>query len=145
MDDAELRRRFEDCSLPGELWTHRAHVRVSYCYLKQYPFHEALDRLRSSIRTYNASRNVPEGPTSGYNETTTVAFLRLIDATMRSYGELLPTVNADAFCDTHPHLLQTSVLRLFYSPARRQHADAKWTFVEPDLAALPAEPARRLC
>ena len=41
------------------------------------------------------------------------------------------------FCDTHPHLMQTSVLRLFYSPARRMDPKAKEGFVEPDLTPLP--------
>lgn len=137
MDDTELKRQFEDLSLPFEQWTHRAHIRIAYCYLCEYAFPEALDRLRSAIQAYNMAHNVPEGPTRGYNETTTVAFLRLIDSTMRAYGHLMPTRDSNAFCETHPHLLQKEILRLFYSPQRRLHPDAKATFVEPDLAMLP--------
>ena len=140
MGDAEFQRRFEDGSLPFEQWNHRAHVRIAFCYLRQYPFREALDRVRSGIKAYNALNNVPEGPTSGYNETTTVAFLRLVDATMRAYGEVMPTAESEAFCATHPHLLNKEVLRLFYSPGRRMHPDAKGHFVAPDLTALPTAP-----
>jgi hypothetical protein len=116
-------------------------VRVAYCYLRQHPFEEALERVRAGIQKFNAANKVPESATSGYNETTTVAFVRLVDATMRAYGGVMPTGDSQAFCETHPQLLQKHVLRLFYSPQRRMHPDAKARFVEPDLTALP-DPTR---
>ncbi len=126
MDDAELLRHFEARTLPFAQWTHRAHVRVAYLYLQRHPFPQALDRLRAGIQAYNAANNVPEGPTSGYNETTTVAFLHLIAATLAAYGSVMPT-----------QLLTRHALRLFYSPQRRMHPSAKTQFIEPDLAPLP--------
>src|SRR5579864_4544280 len=84
-DDAFL-AAFEDLTLPFEQWTHRAHVKVSYCYLKRHSFEEALNKMRAGIKAFNARHNVPEGPTSGYDETTTHAFLHLIAATMQAYG-----------------------------------------------------------
>jgi hypothetical protein len=50
MTHAELHRRFENLTLPGEEWTHRAHVKVAYLYLSRHPFPAALDRLRSGIK-----------------------------------------------------------------------------------------------
>jgi hypothetical protein len=137
MTDAELQTQFENRTLPFSEWTHRAHVRIAYCYLSTRPFAEALDCIRHGIRAYNAANNVPEGPTSGYNETTTVAFIRLIYAVMQAYGKAMPTADSEAFCDMHPQLLHRHVLRFFYSPERRMHPDAKTTFVPPDLTDLP--------
>jgi hypothetical protein len=137
-DDATLLARFEDLTLPFAQWTHRAHVKVAFLYLRAHAFDAALDRMRTGIRRYNAHHRVPDGPTEGYNETTTVAFARLIHATMRAYGETFPTATADAFCDAHPQLMTRHALRFFYSPQRRMHPDAKHRFVEPDLAPLPA-------
>jgi hypothetical protein len=137
MNDAQLQRRLEDLSLPFDQWTHRAHIRIAFCYLKQYTFSDALDRLRSAIKAYNAHNNRPDGPTTGYNETTTVAFLRLVDATMRGYGDVMPTPDSESFCDNHPQLLHKHVLRLFYSPRQRMHPNAKTSFVEPDLTEFP--------
>ena len=137
MDDAELLRQFEALSLPFEQWTHRAHVKVAYLYLKRYPFDAALDRMRTGIKAYNAANRVPESPTSGYNETTTVAFMRLVAVSISAYEDAFPTRSADHFCETHPQLMTRNVLRLFYSPGRRLHPDAKAIFVEPDLAPLP--------
>src|SRR5260370_11150537 len=104
MNDHELVRCFEDCSLSFEHWTHRSHVKIAYLYLRTLSFEQALDRIRSSIKRYNAANRVPEGPTSGYNETTTHAFLRLIAVTIETYSDAFPAADADNFCDMHPQL-----------------------------------------
>jgi hypothetical protein len=137
MTDEQFLSQFERKTLPFDQWTHRAHVKIAFLYLRDHPFDAALSKIRRGIRAYNATNNVPESPTSGYNETTTVAFLHLIAATMAAYSNEFPTSTADAFCDTHPQLMTRSVLRLFYSPQRRMHPDAKTKFIEPDLASLP--------
>ncbi len=140
MEDADLLRRFEDRTLPFEQWTHRAHAKVAYLYLRRLPFAGALERVRAGIKAFNAAHHVPEGPTSGYNETTTCAFMHLVAATIRTYNEVYPTADSETFCDTHPQLMTRHVLRLFYSPARRMDPQAKTEFVPPDLTPLPSVP-----
>src|SRR5688500_894511 len=137
MTDDALLQLFEDLSLPFAQWTHRAHVKVAYLYLRSHPFDEALVRIRRAIKAYNAANHVPDGPTSGYNETTTHAFLQLVAATMSAYDSVLTTDGADAVCDAHPQLMTRHVLPLYYSPERRMHPLAKTQVVEPDLAPLP--------
>lgn len=137
MSDDEFLNAFEQLTLPFEQWTHRAHVKVAWLYLNRHAFDQALEKLRTGIQAYNGRHNVPETATSGYNETTTHAFLHLIAATMRAYAATHPTVSADDFCNTHPQLMTKHALRLFYSPQRRIHPLARIQFVEPDLAALP--------
>jgi hypothetical protein len=137
MLDEDFFAAFENCSLPFDQWTHRSHVKVAYLYLRKYSFVEALAKVRTAIQAYNHANRVPEGPTSGYNETTTHAFLVLVAATMEAYDESIPTTDADSFCDAHPQLMTRQVLRLFYSPAVRMNPLAKSQFVEPDLAPLP--------
>ncbi len=137
MDDRSFLKSFEDLTLPFKQWTHRAHVKMSYLYLSSQPFDVALDRIRSGIKAYNAHNNVPESPTSGYNETTTVAFAHLIAAVMRAYDKTHPVKSADEFCDMHPQVMSKHVLRFFYSPQRRMHPLAKTQFIEPDLAPPP--------
>ena len=94
-------------------------------------------RMRDGIKRYNGANKVPESQTSGYNETTTHAFVHLVAATMQAYEATFPTATADGFCDTHPQLMTRHVLRLFYSPQRRMHPQAKTQFIAPDLAPLP--------
>ena len=142
LPDHELLRQFEDLSLPHSSWTHRAHLKVAFLYLRDNPFDIALKRMRSGIQTYNAANQVEESQFSGYNETTTHAFLRIVQATMKAYGDIFPTPDADSFCDTHPQLQTKHLMRLFYTPERRRHPDAKEIFVEPDLTNLPVPPAQ---
>jgi hypothetical protein len=137
MTDTNLLERFEAQSLPQDQWTHRTHVRVAFLYLSRYKFEDALARIRAGIQALNAVHGVVEGPTSGYNETTTHAFLHLIAATMRAYGTTHPAADSESFCNQHPHLLAKEVLRLFYSPARRLDPRTKTQFLAPDLAPLP--------
>src|SRR5437868_4847216 len=102
MTDDEHLRCFADLTLPFAEWTHRAHVKVAFTYLRRHPFNEALDRMRAGVKAYNARNGVPEGPTSGYNETTTHAFMHLIASTLAAYNQTHPTPDADSFCDMHP-------------------------------------------
>lgn len=138
MDDQEFLKAFEDCSLPFDQWTHRAHVKVAFLSLRQFPFDQALDKLREGIKRFNAANQVVESPNSGYNETTTHAFLRLVASAMHAYNEAIPTPTSDAFCDAHPQLLCKHVLRIFYSPEARMNPLSKMEFVEPDLVPLPS-------
>jgi hypothetical protein len=137
MNDLELIRAFEAQAMPLEQMTHRAHVRIAFLYLHEHDPEEATNRMRRGIHAFNAVHAVPDGPTQGYNETTTVAFMKLVAATMAAYSVSHPTNDSDTFCDTHPQLMSKHVLRLFYSPERRMHPDAKRRFIEPDLAPLP--------
>ncbi len=137
MTDGELVAAWEALTLPFDQWTHRSHVKVALTYLRRHPFRDALVKMRSGIKAYNARNEVPDSRTQGYNETTTRAFMYLIMATTNAYGLTHPTPDGDSFCDTHPQLMSRHVLRLFYSPQRRMHPLAKSQFVEPDLAPLP--------
>ena len=123
--------------MPFDQWTHRAHVKVAYLYLRRFSLEETISKMRQGVQRYNAANDVPEGPDTGYNETTTQAFIRIVHAVMSEYESVFPTKTADEFCDTHPQLLSKHILRFFYSPDQRMHPDAKTTFVEPDLAPLP--------
>ncbi|HUB25945.1 MAG TPA: hypothetical protein VL992_10995 [Tepidisphaeraceae bacterium] len=137
MDDAQLLEQFENLTLPFSQWTHRAHVKVAYLYLRKHPFPEAMDRIRTGIKAYNKANNRPDGPREGYNETTTHALAHLICAVMRAYDKTHPVATADSFCDMHPQLMSQYALRFFYTVQRRSDPRAKYEFVEPDLTPLP--------
>ncbi|HWB02826.1 MAG TPA: hypothetical protein VG796_07350 [Verrucomicrobiales bacterium] len=136
-DDDLLLQQFESCTYPFEQWHHRAHVRVAWIYLSRYDLETASQKLRDGIRTYNAANNVKDTPTSGYHETMTMAWLRIIHATMQIYGA---KETADEFFDLHPQLSQKKILRLFYSPQLFMSPRAKHEFLEPDLTSLPKAP-----
>src|SRR5882757_8963751 len=109
-DDIFL-QQFETRTLPFAKWTHRAHLKVAYLYLVRVDFETAAQKVCEGIRAYNAANNVPESPTSGYHQTTTMAWLHIITATLAEYG---PAATADEFLDAQPQLAQKKILRLFY-------------------------------
>ncbi len=134
MTDDEHFRQFENQSLSLEHWNHRAHLKVAYVYLRHFSFDEALARMRDGVRAYNAANGITNSPTSGYHETLTRAWLQLVHTTLRQFG---PADSADAFLDAQPQLCQKRVILLFYSRDRVMSAEAKASFVPPDLAPLP--------
>jgi hypothetical protein len=134
-DDLFL-QQFETRTLPFGEWTHRAHLKVAYLYLTRLDFDSAAQRVCDGIRAYNAANNVKESLTSGYHQTTTMAWLHIMAAMLAEYG---PGASADEFLDSQPQLTQKKILRLFYSRERFGSPEAKTDFVTPDLAALPVK------
>jgi 8-oxo-dGTP pyrophosphatase MutT (NUDIX family) len=133
LDDAAFLVSFEDCSLPHREWNHRAHVRVAFLYLSRWGLDEALDRMRSGIQAYNAAHGVKDGPHMGYHETTTSAFMRLIDHAIRERG---PYEDSHQFCERCPELLDRRVLLCYYTRDRIMQPEAQAGFVEPDVIPL---------
>ena len=137
MDDAALLEGFETCTLPKHLWTHQAHVRVAWLHLRRDAFPDALAKMGAGIRELNMAHGVENGPSSGYHETLTCAFMCLVWATIQSAGAGESSLE---FCDANPHLLARTLPRLFYTRERISSADAHLRFVAPDLAPLPRPP-----
>ena len=135
MTDPDFLAAFEACTIPRDLWNHRTHLRMAYCYLKRHSFEDTLDRVRTGIQRLNAVHETLELIDSGYHETITVAWLRLLSSTMRQFGAM---DDSDAFFAEQAHLTQRTLLRLFYSKGRLVSWEAKRAFVEPDLLPLPA-------
>src|SRR5262245_27233381 len=134
IDDKALLDAFEHQGIARTDWNHRAHVRVAYLYLRTHDFEAALAKMRAGIQALNRVLGVEDGLESGYHETLTHAFMRIILTTIETYG---PADSAEEFCEQQPQLMQRKILRLFYSRARIISWNAKRTFVEPDLAPLP--------
>ncbi len=132
--DDEFTRLFVKQAWPLEQWHHREHVRLAYLYLTRYSFSEAADRIRVGIKAHNAANKIFDTPTSGYHETMTIAWLRLVQFVIGAYGQC---ATSDEFCDDHPELMERKALRLFYSRDLFMSSAAKMSFVEPDLTAFP--------
>ncbi len=135
MDDETFLERFERCQIAADDWGHREHIKVAYLYLRRIPLDVAVSRMRECLKALQAAFQVPDALDRGYHETMTQVWMRLVDFTLRQFG---PAATADEFYNSHPELWQSKVLRFFYSADRLLSAHAKATFVEPDIAPLPA-------
>jgi hypothetical protein len=137
MDDDAFLARFEACAIPLEEWNHRAHLRVAWTYLRKFGLDGATERMRAMIPRFNASKGIVDALDRGYHDTLTVAWLRILDATINAHG---PEADATSFLDTHTQLHSKALLRLYYSRDRILSREAKRAFVEPDLAPFPRAP-----
>src|SRR5580658_3819133 len=133
-DDDTFLAQFEAASWPLEEWHHQQHIKVAYLYLCRYPFETAMTRIREKIKAFNAAKKVPDALLSGYHETMTQAWLRLVYFTLCEYG---PAESAEAFYEANPQLSQKKTLRFFYTKERFTSPEAKAGFLEPDLTPFP--------
>src|SRR5262245_49263936 len=130
MTDDEFLAAFDACTLPKPLWTHEAHVRLAWICLNRTPYAAARDRVRAGIHKYNESL----GNTTGYHDTVTVAFVRII-AAKHTAGESFAAfkrANPDVFSKERPILLK------YYSKSRLDSDAARAEFIEPDVVPLPS-------
>jgi hypothetical protein len=70
---------FEGCTLPKEQWTHGAHLLTGACYVYALGEAEAISRMRLCVSRYNESVGGENTETSGYHETITVAWIKLLN------------------------------------------------------------------
>lgn len=138
-DDAEIVRIGEGLlarTLPREEWTHEAHVAATTYLLTRRPDVDVDRQLPDIIRGYNLSVGGANDDTQGYHETITRTFLR---------GVRLFLLEADLSEPLHElvnELLLTPMGRRdwplrFYSRELLFSVEARRSFVEPDIAALP--------
>ena len=124
MTDQEFLRALEDCALPETDFSHAAHVRAAYLYLRDCDFAGALKRMRGAIRNYTRHLGKPER----YHETITVAFTALIQQHICERGD---AGGWSAFARANAELFQPDFLLRFYSRAQLDSDLARRIFVLP--------------
>lgn len=137
-----LAARFERAAIPREEWTHAAHLTIGVWHVHRFGPEGAIERLRRGIRALNDRHGTANTESSGYHETITIAYVRLIDLFLsagdagapleRRVEQLLASPLAD-----RAHLLQFWSRERLMSPAAR----AAWT--PPDLSPLALRPRPR--
>jgi hypothetical protein len=132
-----LVRNFESCLLPRELWTHGAHLTVGLWYLLRHPWPEAVRRVRAGIKRYNEAGGIITTRESGYHETITLFWLRMV----RRY---LETASRECSLVTLANGLvercgKSSLPFEYYTRERLLSWEARTGWVEPDLKSLEEE------
>lgn len=131
----DLVAAFRDCTLPKEEWTHLAHLRVGAWHVHHFGGTEALARLRAGIRRLNDSHGTPNSADSGYHETITVAYVRLIEQLFAGLDPGLPLARRIEILTAGP-LGERLALFRFWSRDLLLSARARAEWVPPDLAPL---------
>jgi hypothetical protein len=129
-----LVRRFDDCTLPREEWTHAAHLTVALWHLLECDWPEAVARVRAGIQRYNAAHGIHTTPTGGYHETLTLFWLRHVRAFLemgRNEGRSLVAL-ANDLADSADRSLPLK----YYTRERLFSTEARAAWVKPDLKCL---------
>jgi len=128
--DREFRAAFEACAITPAAFNHAAHLRLAYVYLVEHGVAGAQARMRESLRSFIAAKGIPAGK---FHETLTCAWVLAVShfmsrASSASFAEF--AANSQPLLDSKAMLTHYSAETLF-SP------EARASFVEPDLAAIP--------
>ena len=132
----DLVAAFRAQTLPKEQWTHLAHLRVGAWHVHHFGAEAALGMLRSGIRRLNDAHGTANSSTSGYHETITVAYVRLIEQLLSGIDAEVPLEERIALSTGGP-LAERSVLLRFWSRDLLMSPRARAEWVAPDLAPLP--------
>src|SRR5262249_45835578 len=125
---------FCGCTLPKAEWTHGAHLRVGLCHFLRYPEGEALRRLRDGIRRYNTACGAANTESSGYHETITRFYVRVIGRFLAAAGRGCPV---DELAEELIRLCGDKGLPLrHWTRERLMGSEARLGWVEPDLRPL---------
>jgi hypothetical protein len=79
---------FESGTLPKERWTHAAHLLTGACYVHELGEAAAIDTMRSRVSQYNEAVGGKNTATSGYHETITIAWIKLLTGLLREAGPI---------------------------------------------------------
>ena len=137
LSDADIERialGVVDRTLPKPEWTHAAHFAAALWVLRR-PDMDAARDMPGLIRAYNTATGVPNTDTEGYHETITQASLRAARAHLAArpgarLSECLERLLAGP-CGRSDWLLA------YWTRARLFTAEARRTWVEPDVQPLP--------
>ena len=140
---SEFLRGFEAGTLPKAEWTHGAHVAAAAYYLhgaaQESTYDMAYDRvlplIRQRIQSYNLSVGGANTATSGYHETLTRFWLRVVAAHLR---DRRPATALDAARQAVAEFGEQRALHTaYYSGDVIKDSEARLGWREPDLRPLP--------
>jgi hypothetical protein len=124
MTDEEFLGALERCELAANAFTHAAHVRAGYLYLRAGGFDAALGRIRAAIRRYAAHL----GKADKYHETITVAYLALIQQRLCERGD---AGGWRRFCEENQDLFDPDLLLGHYRRSELESELARRIFILP--------------
>jgi hypothetical protein len=136
----ELVAAFRARTLTHAEWTHAAHLAVGAWFVHHDGAASALARLREEIPRLNDRHGTVNAATSGYHETITAAFVRLLDEGLASFAPEVPLERRIEALLAGP-LGGSRVLLSFWSRDLLMSPRARAAWVAPDLKELRLEGA----
>ncbi|KAL5019355.1 hypothetical protein ScPMuIL_005077 [Solemya velum] len=123
---------FEDATLPIEDWTHEAHLRLAWNYIKEYGREEATPHIRLGIQKYH-EQNKGKVKTI-YNETITIFY---IYAVADAINKTPIDATFEEFVSQNKHLMDKNLIFEYYTHKLIADIKSRERFFPPDLMSLP--------
>ena len=130
-EDEAFRESVEDFSLPVNRFNHRAHIRLAYVYLASNNLDTAHQLMRAALLGLLSHNGVDP---QKYHETLTRAWILAVAHFM---AESPPAQSSDELIDANPQLLDKAIMGHHYSADLLATEEARISFVEPDVSAIP--------
>jgi hypothetical protein len=131
----DLVARFLRGEVPKNEWTHTAHLAVGSWHVHRFGPEGALERLRTGIRSLNDRHGTVNSDSSGYHETITVAYVRLIELFLAACDATAPIELRVDYLLRSP-LADRNILLRFWSRDLLMSPAARRAWTPPDLAPL---------
>ena len=129
-EDRQFRLAFDACTIAPSEFNHQAHVRLAYIYLTEGDANSAVQKMRDALLKVLEHNNVPR---SKFHETLTRAWVLAVQHFMNRST----STSAADFIAKNPELLDSKIMLTHYSASVLFSADARASFVEPDLDPIP--------
>ena len=129
--DEIFMQAFESTSMPFELWTHEAHLRMAWNYITQHGQQDATPLIKQGILRLNEKNK--DKIKYGYSETITMFYIHVLTKAILS----MPSEHTfEDFLKCHKYLTDSSFIAQYYSSKVLENPESKVRFFEPDRAAL---------
>ncbi|MGO4209202.1 hypothetical protein AB4Y89_07485 [Terriglobus sp. 2YAB30_2] len=128
---------FEAGTLPKEHWTHAAHILSGAWYVHALGPEAALTEMRKRIRAYNEAVGTQNTDTSGYHETITAFWIRVLAVELAR----CPDAARAAFVIRAVEEFgpQRDILTRYYSFNVVKSTKARRAWIEPDLMEIETD------
>ena len=127
--------QFENKTLPKEQWTHKEHLAVAFVQIDKYKsIAKALAYMRTNIKEYNISVGTNNTESSGYHETLTIFWLKIVYEYYLTKNNIVIEEIYKSFIKTI--LASTKLPTKFYSKDLLFSKSARQIWTEPDLISF---------
>ncbi|CAO3687498.1 unnamed protein product [Rhizopus stolonifer] len=130
--DQVFMKAFTENNLNTANWTHRAHLRMAWNYIRELGPDTAGPVIKKTIQSH-FEKNAKKDQT--YNETITTFYITLMSDAIKSFKDY--ENDFFALIERYPELIDPKTIDLYYSKERLHTEKAKNEFVKPDLKPLP--------
>jgi hypothetical protein len=133
---------FESGTLPKVRWTHGAHLLAGACYVHRLGQSSAINHMRTCVRRYNEAVGGKNTATSGYHETITVFWIKVLDALLL---RAQPIARAEfAALAVERFTPQRDLFRRFYDFDVIASTEARAMWIAPTREGIEASDATHL-